>query len=119
MKNHPNAVTIHPYFKINPGQYETAKDLLPRFVEKTASEPRCLFYGFTMNGDELFCQEAYEDAEAVLAHLDNVGGLLQQMLDHATMLRLEIHGPATELDKLRGPLAAMNPAWFIWQCGLE
>jgi len=118
MKNHPNAVTIQPYFKINPGEHEAALSFLPRFVEKTSSEAKCLFYGFTRNGDELFCQEGYEDAEGVLAHLANVGEMLQQFMKHAAMTRLEIHGPAAELDKLRASVAELNPAWFVWQCGL-
>jgi hypothetical protein len=32
---------------------------------------------------------------------------------------LEIHGPAAELEKLRGPLAEFKPAWFTFACGLE
>jgi hypothetical protein len=27
-------------------------------------------------------------------------------------VRLEVHGPAAELDKLRGPLAGLDPQWF-------
>jgi len=59
----------------------------PAFVEKAASEEKppsspkgettaCqgnLFYGFTVNGDEVFCREGYTDAEGFLAHLDNIG----------------------------------------------
>ncbi len=107
------AVSIHPYFKIHPGQMEAAKALLPRFVEKTQSEPRALYYEFTVNGDEVFCREAYVGAEGAQAHLDNVGELLGEMMKIADLARLEIHGPAAELDKLRGPLAAFNAAWFV------
>jgi len=42
-----------------------------------------------------------------------VGDLLAEMLQLAALARLEIHGPAAELDKLREPLANLNPAWFI------
>jgi hypothetical protein len=49
--------------------------MFPRFVEKTAAEEENLFYGFSINGDEIFCREGYESAEGVLAHLDNVGAL--------------------------------------------
>jgi quinol monooxygenase YgiN len=119
MRNHPNAVSINPYFAIKPGQLETVKAKLPQFVERTASEPKCLFYGFTMHGEALFCQEAYEGAEGVLAHLDNVGALLGELLELAELTRLEIHGPAEELRKLEGPLASMGPTYYTWQCGLE
>jgi hypothetical protein len=83
------------------------------FVEKTKTEEKNLFYGFTINGDEIFCREGYTDADGILAHLDNVGALLAEALKIADLIRLELHGPAKELDKLREPLAHLNPAWFI------
>ena len=108
-----NFVSLHPYFKVHPGKLEVFKASLPSFVEKTASEEKNLFYGFTINGDEVFCREGYTDAEGVLAHLDNVGALLAEALKIADLIRVELHGPAKELDKLRGPLAHLNPAWFV------
>jgi len=112
-------VSIHPYFKVHPGQLEAAQALLPQFVARTATEAKCRFYEFTINGDEVFCREAYADAEGTLAHLENVGALLGEMLKVSDLLRLEIHGPAAELEKLRGPLAEFKPAWFTFACGLE
>ena len=73
-------VTIHPYFKVHPGKLEAVKAGFPRFVEKTSSEKKNLFYEFSINGDEIFCREGYESAEGVLAHLDNIGALLAEML---------------------------------------
>ena len=108
-------VSLHPYFKVHSGKFEDVKKSLPRFVEKTGSEKANLFYEFTMNGDELFCREAYENAEGLLAHLDNVGALLAETLKIADLTRLEIHGPAAELEKLRKPLAHLKPAFFELQ----
>ena len=117
--NYPtNVVTIHPYFKVHPGKMEAAQGLLQRFVEKTQSEPACLFYEFTLNGDEVFCREGYIGAEGVLAHLGNVGALLDEMLTLSDLSRLEFHGPGDELDKLREPMASLNPSWFVRQCGV-
>lgn len=62
-----------------------------------AAEPKCLFWGFDYNGNIAFCREGYEDAEGVLAHLDNVGGKLEEALTMASLQRLEIHGPAAEV----------------------
>jgi len=90
--------------------------MLPRFVEKAAMEKENLFYGFTVNGDEIFCREGYESAEGVLAHLDNIGALLAEMLTMANLVRVELHGPAEELNKLKAPLAHLNPAWFTLEC---
>ena len=88
------------------------KAAFPAFIEKTTSEEKNLFYGFTINGDEVFCREGYTDAEGLLAHLDNVGAMLAEALKIADLIRVELHGPAQELDKLRGPLAHLNPTWF-------
>ena len=45
--------------------------------------------------------------------------LLDEMLKHSELMRLEIHGPAAELDKLRRRCGPLNPAWFVFQCGLD
>ena len=108
-------VSLHPYFKVHPGKIEELKSSLPQFVEKTKTEKHNLFYEFTMNGDELFCREAYTNAEGILAHLDNVGALLAEVMKIADLTRLEIHGPAEELEKLKEPLAQFKPAFFELQ----
>ena len=108
-----NFITLHPYFKAHPGKIETFKAGLSAFREKTATEENNLFYDFTVNGDEVFCREGYAGAEALLAHLENVGELLTEAFKIADLTRLEVHGPASELDKLRGPLAHLKPAWFV------
>jgi len=107
-----NFVSLHPYFKVHPGKLEAVKAGFPRFVEKTAAEKKNLFYGFTINGDEILCREGYIDADGVIAHLDNIGALLAEMLTMADLNRVEVHGPAAELEKLKEPLAHLNPAWF-------
>src|ERR1700730_4332761 len=107
-----NFVSLHPYFKVHSGKLDAVKAGFPRFVEKTAAEKKNLFYGFTVNGDEIFCREGYTDAEGVLAHLDNVGALLAELLIMVDLTRFEVHGPAAELEKLKAPLAHLNPAWF-------
>jgi len=76
-----------------------------------------LFYKFSWNGDELFCREAYENAEGLLAHFDNVGALLAEAMKMADLTRLEVHGPAAELGKLKKPLAHLNPVWFALEKG--
>ncbi len=117
--NYPkNVVTIHPYFKVHPGKMDAAYALLPRFVAKTQPEAACLFYEFTLNGDEVFCREGYVGAAGVLAHLENVSAILDEMLKVSDLARLEFHGPAEELDQLRSPMAALKPAWFVKQCGV-
>jgi quinol monooxygenase YgiN len=106
-------VSLHPYFKVHPGKMESFKEGFPVFVELTKTELKNLFYEFSVNGDEVFCREGYADAEGLLAHLDNVGAPLAQAMKIADLVRLEVHGPAAELEKLRKPLADLKPEWFV------
>lgn len=114
-----SAVTIHPYFQIQPGKVDEFVAGFPKFIEKTATEKGCLYYDFTLNGDEAFCREGYTDGDAALAHLQNVDAELKQALSIATLTRLEIHGPEAELAKMHGPLAGLSPAYFVHQAGLD
>ena len=113
MKLPSTFVSLHPYFKAHPGKLESMKAGLLAFCDKTATEEGNLFYDFPINGDEIFCREGYEGAEALLTHLQNVGPLLGEALKIADLIRLEVHGPAAELEKLKGPLAHLDPQWFV------
>jgi hypothetical protein len=44
---------------------------------------------------------------------------LKEALKIADLYRLEVHGPAEQLDQLRGPLAELKPTWFVRECGVE
>jgi quinol monooxygenase YgiN len=113
-----NFVSLCPYFKVHPGKLDAAKAMLRQFIEKTATEKENLFYGFSINGDEIFCREGYESANGLLAHLDNVGALLTEMLKVADLIRVEVHGPAKELEKLKAPLAHLNPVCFTLEASV-
>ena len=95
------------------------KDGCAAFIEKTKTEPGYVHYAFSFNGDEEHCREGYEDADGVLAHLDNVGELLQEALKIADLTRLEVHGPAEELAKLKEPLKDLSPAYFELHDGIR
>lgn len=119
MTTQDTCCSIVPYFKVAVGKLEEFRHLCEQFVEKTKAEPKCLYYGFCFFGDQVHCREGYQDAEGLLAHLDNVGALLQQALKIAELTRLEIHGPETELSKLRGPLVSLNPQFFTLELGFR
>jgi hypothetical protein len=114
-----NVVSIHPYFKVHPGKMAEFKASLPAFIEKVAAEPKNLYYDFTIHGDEVFCREAYIGAEGLLEHLDIVGALLGPLMKLTDIARIEVHGPAAELEKLKGPLAGLNPVWFTYLFGVK
>jgi quinol monooxygenase YgiN len=116
---HPaHVVSIHPYFKAKPGKLAEAKALLPAFIERTRTETANLYYDFTLRDEVIFCRESYAGADGLLAHLKNVGETLEAFLKLVEVLRVEVHGASVELDKLRGPLAALNPEWFVFETGV-
>ena len=111
--------TIVPYFDIHSGKVEQFKALCERFVEKTKTEPHCLYYGWSFDGDHAHCREGYRDADAAIAHIQNVAGLLAELVKVADVVRFELHGPAGELEKLRGPFADLNPKYFKLEYGFR
>lgn len=111
--------TLVPYFEVQEGQLAAFKALGPQFVERTRTEPGCMHYAFSFNGHTAHCREGYDSADAVLAHLQNVGALLGEALKIAKIVRLEVHGPAAELEKLQGPMAALNPTFFALEPGIR
>jgi len=114
-----DVVSIHPYFKAKPGKLAEAKAMLPKFIAKTATEKLMLHYDFTINGDEIHCRESYVGADGLLAHVANIGAVLNEFLQIVDLTRLEVHGPADELTKLKGPLADLKPTWFVYECGVN
>lgn len=111
--------TLVPYFEVQDGQLAAFKALGPQFVAKTRNETGCLHYAFSFSGSTAHCREGYVDADAVLAHLQNVGDLLGQALKIAKIVKLEVHAPAAEVEKLRGPMAALNPQFFVLEEGIR
>lgn len=109
--------TFVPYFEVH--DMDAFRALCEQFVELSQNEPNCLFYGFSFDGNNAHCREGYADAAGVLAHLENVGALLPQALEVADLVRLEVHGPAEEIDQLREPLAELNPQFFALEYGFR
>ncbi len=119
MATQDTCCTIVPYFTVHPNKLEQFKELCQKFVEKTATEAACLYYGFSFHDHEVHCREGYCHGEGVLAHLENVGTLLEEALTLASLDRLEIHGPESELAKLREPLAHLKPKFFTLDYGFR
>ncbi len=119
MANQDKCCAVVPYFKVSEGNLEAFKALCEKMVEKAKTEENCLYYGFCFDGDLAHCREGYTDSEAVLAHLDNIGTLLGEVLEISEITRLEIHGPEQELAKLREPLAHLNPQFFTLEYGFR
>ena len=64
--------TIVPYFRVSAENLSAFKALCERFVAQTEQEAGCLYYGFSFDGEAAHCREGYVNAEALLAHIENV-----------------------------------------------
>ncbi len=118
MNRPEQTLSIHPYFKIKPGKMAEAKVLLRQMVSLTAKETGNLSYDFTINGEVVFCREAYVGSEGLLRHLENIGAVLAEFLKLADPIRVEVHGSPKDLENLRQPLADLKPEWFVFECGV-
>ena len=112
-------VTLVPYFEVDQGQLAAFKKLCDKFIDLTSTEEKCVHYGFSFCNHEAHCREGYTDADGVLKHLENVDAPLKAALEIAKLIRLEVHGPAEELDKLREPLAALDPKYYVLEYGFR
>ena len=119
MATNDKCCTIGPYFKIHAGKTTEFKALTERLVAAARNEAGCLYYGYCFDGDQAHCREGYRDAAAAIAHIENVGSLLGELLKVSDVTRFELHGPQTELDKLRTPFANMNPQYFALENGFR
>tara|TARA_R110002096_G_scaffold67332_6_gene163321 strand:+ start:2122 stop:2478 length:357 start_codon:yes stop_codon:yes gene_type:complete len=113
-----NVVSIHPYFKTHEGKLEAFKQLIPKFIAATSTEEKCHWYDFTVCGDVVHCREAYDGAEGLLTHLGNVEAVIGQALQVSDLVRVEVHGPTAELEKLKEPLKDLNPDYYEFLSGV-
>lgn len=100
------------YFEIVEGKLEEFKAVGLKLIRIARREQGCLFYAFSFNGYLAHFREGYKNAASLLAHLKDVAPLMPELMAISKITRLEVHGPATELDKLRDALAGRNPEWF-------
>jgi len=95
------------------------KAVAERMIAETGTEPGCIYYGFSYDGYQAFCREAYANADALLAHAGHVGPLLQEALTVSDLVKMEIHGAADQIDKLRGPMAPLGAQFYVLESGFR
>merc|ERR1719169_273630 len=100
-------VTIVPCFTVPDGKMDEFKAGFPAFYEKTKAgtfaSGECLYYGFAIEGNKVFCREGYKSAAGVLAHLGEVKAELDAAVGLVGEggLNLAVMGPTGELEKLK------------------
>ena len=119
MTDQDSGCPLVPHIKGHAGKVGEFKALCEQFVAKTDTEPKCVHYAFTFDGDNAHCREGYVDAAGLLAHLDNVGAVLQEALKIADITRLEVHAPAAQNDKTRAPPKEPSTPFFAAGMGFR
>ena len=92
---------------------------MKKCVEGTKKEKGCIYYGWTVEGDKLFCREAYVDGDAIVEHLKNAGPIIGPCLE-AGVLKLEsfqIHCGKDELPKLKKDADGFGAVYYIVDSG--
>jgi hypothetical protein len=111
---------LYPYFSLkNVDQFkEIWKEAYPA-TQAAAEAEQSHQYSFSFESNETAsCREAYSGAEGILLHLKNVDVPLKSTLDGpAELLRLELHGPKTECEKLKEALDLLGCQYFHTEWG--
>lgn len=89
---------INARFKVKEGQLKAFEGLVEKAIAGTATEPGCQQYDWFKDdeGTEFVVVETYDDADAVVAHVANVGPVLQEMSEYADFAA-DIYGPVSTL----------------------
>ena len=90
-------------------------------TKAAATEEKSHQYAFSFEADAVAsCRESYGDADGVKVHLGNVDAPLKGVLaGPADLLRLEIHGPQSECDKLKEALGPLGCVFYVTEWGFR
>merc|ERR1712146_116825 len=113
-------MTIQPTFTVS--DWAAAEPIMAEFVEATKKETGCIYYGWSTDesNNKLFCREAYIDAAAALAHLENIGALVGKLLESAATLdQIELHGPAAEVEKCKEKMDGFGTKYYAIDSGFS
>lgn len=115
-------VHLYPYFTLKdaPAFKKIWGDAYPA-TKAAATEEKSHQYAFSFEADAVAsCRESYGDADGVKVHLGNVDAPLKGVLaGPADLLRLEIHGPQSECDKLKEALSPLGCIFYVTEWGFR
>jgi len=105
---------------INDGQVDKFKAMASGFVSSVKSdEPGTLGYQWWMGEDGKHCllEETFENSDALLTHLGNVGPSLPAIMELAPITRVEVRGDASPA--AREALAGLGATHFAHHVGFD
>jgi len=109
-------IRIVAEMSINDGQDKEFERLVTEMVGKVVgNEPGTLDYGWYLSADGRTCTivEAYQDGDALMTHMANIGALFQSLMENCQVTRVNVYGNAP--DELIGMAQSMGgtvtPLW--------
>jgi len=112
-------ITVVALLKIHPGKLDEFKNKVPELIKAVKqNEPGAIMYDWFLNEDAMECTvlETYADTKAVMAHVGNVGELLQQLFEISDLSMQVFGNPDPELSKMIQDMGARHYPFFS---GLE
>lgn len=102
-------ITILVEFSVPAGKMDEFKAGFSKFYGATkggVGASGCLYYGFGVEGNSVFCREGYTDAVACAKHAEDIKGMLEEPLKVVGEggMKINVVGPKAEIDKLREKL---------------
>jgi len=110
-------ITILPEFVVPAGKMDEFKAGFPKFYAATKNGPGAsgaFYYGFGIAGDSVYCREGFKDAEAAAKHGADIKPIIEEPIKAvgAGNMRLNVVGPAAELEKLKPKLAPRGAVFW-------
>jgi quinol monooxygenase YgiN len=102
-KSNNNYVTIKPYFRVTDWDAMLPKVQQIHDATLQKSNPGALHHhDWTKSNDQLLMRSTFTDAEALIANMDSLIPMIDELLSATAILdRFEIHGPESELCKIK------------------
>ena len=114
-----NCVTIIPHFIVKEGELDAFKAWCAKLEKVVATEEKCLFFGFSFDGDKVYCLEGYEGAQGVFEHLEVAGPHFDEGFSKVDVQKIEFHGPAAELEKLKETIDSLGAKAYTMEYGFR
>jgi len=114
-----NHVTIAPYFTIPDGKMDEFQELFAPFAERVKAgtgcgSGECLYHGFVIHENTVFCREGYRNAQGALHHLKEAKDLLAKAREIVGKDGMEISviAPKSEMEVLRARLEPTGAKFY-------
>eukprot|EP00189_Rhodosorus_marinus_P013699 CAMPEP_0184737416 /NCGR_PEP_ID=MMETSP0315-20130426/212_1 /TAXON_ID=101924 /ORGANISM="Rhodosorus marinus, Strain UTEX LB 2760" /LENGTH=120 /DNA_ID=CAMNT_0027204601 /DNA_START=78 /DNA_END=437 /DNA_ORIENTATION=+ len=111
-------IMVNGYSQPKDGKELECKDRIQVFLNEGREHPHLKSFTFSLGADGLVHWMARADsAEEYLAHLETIAGHIDRLADIRDLGRVEVIGPASELEKLKTNKYLTNAVYYETEGG--